>query len=93
MNVDYGVVHGTMDNGHVMRTFFKFWKMGRINCGVFGVFPVEISAHILSVYMIFHLSTIISTKKNFKYFEGKSIWAWDMNFELQRIRNLAIVCQ
>ena len=26
----------------------RFGQMGRLHCGVFGVFPVELSAHILS---------------------------------------------
>ena len=44
-----------MDNGHVMRAFFKnipnsqFGQIGQINCGVFDVFPVELLAQILSV--------------------------------------------
>ena len=43
-----------MDNGHVMRAFSKSYKtigqfgqMARINCGVFGVFPLELSEHFL----------------------------------------------
>ena len=57
-----------MDNGHVMKAFFKniqiigrFGQMGRINCGVFGVFPAELSPHNLSSFSI-NQSTYISTK-------------------------------
>ena len=56
MNVDYGVVHGTMDNGHVMRTFFKnvpnkwpIWGLWFI-WGTY-VFPVEliVQSHCVSL--------------------------------------------
>ena len=58
--------------------------MGRINFGVFGVYPVEISAHILSLYV---LSLCFSIYQPFlqktmleRHFKGKSVWVWDMNF-------------
>ena len=43
--------------------------MGQINCGIFGVFPFEISAHILS----------LRVPKFLRHFKDKSIWIWDMN--------------
>ena len=46
----------TMDNVHLMRSFWKisqiigqFGFVSQVNCGVFGVFPCEVSRHILSL--------------------------------------------
>ena len=66
-----------------MRTFFKnipnnllIWQMGRMNCGVFGVFPVEISAHILSLCVPSPLISIYQPlfpqkTKLLRHFKGK----------------------
>ena len=48
--------------------------MGQISC---GAFPVEISAHILSLCVTRPL--FLKKNKLSRHFKGKSIWDWDMN--------------
>jgi hypothetical protein len=46
--------------------------LGRRNCGVFVVFPVELSAH--------NNQPLFQQKKyDFKSIKGMHIWVWNMN--------------
>ena len=69
-----------------MRVFSKISQViGRIDCGVFGVFPVELSAHILSLCV--PDPSIISTEK----YKLLRHFGLGYKFGLLRIRDLAII--
>ena len=66
-----------------MKAFFKniqiigrFGQMGRINCGVFGVFPAELSPHNLSSFSI---NQSLFLLRFLRHLKGIFIWDWDMN--------------
>ena len=70
-----------------------FGQMGRINCGVFWVFPVELSAHTLLLCV---LNPWFSINKHFykklRHFKGIYIFGIRIyKFGLQRNRTLAIM--
>ena len=79
--------HKHMDNEHVMRAFTiipqimgRFGHIGQINCGVFGVFPVELlSLCVHSPWFFINKPLLLQKHKLLRHFKGKSIWDWNMN--------------
>ena len=69
--------------------------MGQINCGVFGVFPVEFSAHILSLYVpspwFFIIQPLfLKTTSSFETFKMNIYLGLGYEFGLQINRGLAV---
>ena len=70
-----------MDNGRVIRAFFKisqiFWPIGQRveqNCWLFGVLWDVISAKKIIIVKLF----ILQKTKLLRYLKGMYIWDWDM---------------
>ena len=73
--------------GHFLKIsqiIIRFRQMGQKSCGVFGVFPVEISAHILSLcvpspWFSINQPLFLRKTKLSRNLKGKCIWDWDVN--------------
>ena len=64
-------------------------QMGRMNYGVFWVFPIEISAHILSLFVPIHDFSLINNhyfyQRFLRHFKEKCILVWNMNLGFKEL--------